>query len=69
MVNPVLKFNLKEAKRLRREIEILKKLEHPHIVRLVETYEDGVKLYMVMEMYGLQIANDLGSPVENFLML
>lgn len=31
------------------EIAILKTLDHPHIVRLFEIYEDDLKYYLVQE--------------------
>lgn len=36
--------------RLRQEIEIMRMLDHPHIVRLVETFEDRKFMYLVMEL-------------------
>ena len=35
---------------LRNEVEILKSLDHPHIVRPIETFEHHRQLYMVMEV-------------------
>ena len=35
---------------LKNEIEIMKKLDHAHITRLVETYEDRGHLYLIMEL-------------------
>lgn len=34
---------------LRRELEILKTLDHPNIVKFYETYQDDQNLYFVME--------------------
>ena len=31
------------------EVDILRKLDHPHVVRLYETYEDESYLYLVEE--------------------
>ena len=35
---------------LRNEVELLKKLDHPHIVRLMETFDYRSKLFVVMEL-------------------
>ena len=35
---------------LRNEIAIMRRLDHPHITRLIETYEDKKELFLVMEL-------------------
>eukprot|EP01130_Rhizamoeba_saxonica_P000005 TRINITY_DN0_c2_g1_i2.p1 TRINITY_DN0_c2_g1~~TRINITY_DN0_c2_g1_i2.p1 ORF type:complete len:266 (+),score=80.95 TRINITY_DN0_c2_g1_i2:428-1225(+) len=35
---------------LKREIEIMKKVDHPHVLKLHEIYEDKEKVYIVMEL-------------------
>lgn len=40
----------KEKVRLRYEIDILKNLDHPNIVKLYETYEDRYNIYLVTEL-------------------
>lgn len=40
-----------DIKLLRREIEIMKKVSHPSILKLHEIYEDEDKVYIVMELY------------------
>lgn len=39
-----------DIKNMKMEIETLKKLDHPHIVKLFEYAEEGDKLYLIMEM-------------------
>lgn len=39
-----------DIKLLRREIAIMKKVDHQNILRLKEIYEDGAKVYIVMEL-------------------
>lgn len=40
-----------DIKLLRREIEIMKKVSHPNILKLHEIYETDEKVYIVMELY------------------
>ena len=35
---------------LKNEVEILKSLDHPHIVRAIETYEYQKQLFVIMEL-------------------
>jgi len=35
---------------LKNEIEIMKRLDHPHISKLVETYEDQGNMYLILEL-------------------
>jgi len=39
-----------DIKLLRREIQIMKKLDHPNILKLFEVYEDDDSFYLVMEL-------------------
>lgn len=39
-----------EAKSLRTEIQTLRRLDHPNIVRLYETHEDGDTVFLLMEL-------------------
>jgi calcium-dependent protein kinase len=34
---------------LKREVDIIKQLDHPNICRFLETYMDKMKIYLVME--------------------
>jgi calcium-dependent protein kinase len=46
----VSKSRLRHLARFRLEIEIMKEMEHPNIIRLYETYEDDTNIYLVMEL-------------------
>lgn len=39
-----------DIKLLRREIQIMKRLDHPNILKLYEVYEDDIQFYLVMEL-------------------
>ena len=43
-------MNPKYVERLRGEIEILKQLDHPNVVKLCETYEYDGQIYMILEL-------------------
>lgn len=43
------KKNVKNPSRFKNEIEIMRKLDHPNIIKLYETYEDLNNVYIVME--------------------
>ena len=43
-------MSAKEKIRLKYEIDILKNLDHPNIVRLYEVYEDKSSIYLVTEL-------------------
>ncbi|KAK1444665.1 serine/threonine-protein kinase [Babesia gibsoni] len=49
-VKIIRKANIENAMRMKREISIMKTLDHPNIVKLLEVYEDEDCLYLVMEM-------------------
>ncbi|KAL7069280.1 protein kinase domain-containing protein [Cryptosporidium serpentis] len=44
------KFYVEDVDRFRQEIEIMKSLDHPNIIRLYETFEDNNDIYLVMEL-------------------
>eukprot|EP01087_Luapelamoeba_hula_P012824 TRINITY_DN361_c0_g1_i1.p1 TRINITY_DN361_c0_g1~~TRINITY_DN361_c0_g1_i1.p1 ORF type:complete len:351 (-),score=82.96 TRINITY_DN361_c0_g1_i1:244-1296(-) len=39
-----------DIKLLRREVQIMKRLDHPNILKLYEVYEDDVQFFLVMEL-------------------
>jgi len=44
------RINKAQVKELRQEVAVLKKLDHPNVVRLIETFEDGRSIRLVMEL-------------------
>jgi len=42
-------FGEEQQKKLMKEIEILKQLDHPNILRLYETYTDHKRFFLVTE--------------------
>ena len=44
------KSMIEDEKRFRKEIDILRNLDHPHIIKLFETFEDTRNIYLVMEL-------------------
>ena len=40
---------IKDLEGLRREVAILRKVDHPNIVKLYESYEDSGFIYLVLE--------------------
>jgi len=42
--------NIKNEKRFQEEIELMKKIDHPNILRLHETYEDAKYIYLILEL-------------------
>ena len=41
---------VKNAKKLEDEINVMKILDHPNIVRLYETFEDSRSIYLIVEL-------------------
>lgn len=52
VVKVINKKYIKNAEGLKKEVELLRKVDHPNIVKLYESYEDQNFLYLVLE-YGL----------------
>ena len=46
----IIKNKVNEVK-LRREIEIMKEIDHPNIIRLFEVFEDDHSLFLVLEYF------------------
>ncbi|PFH35285.1 calcium-dependent protein kinase CDPK5 [Besnoitia besnoiti] len=49
-IKVVYKPRIDNVTRLKREILIMKRLDHPNIIKLLEVYEDSKNLYLVMEL-------------------
>mmetsp|Transcript_28189 Transcript_28189/g.80059 ORF Transcript_28189/g.80059 Transcript_28189/m.80059 type:complete len:545 (+) Transcript_28189:154-1788(+) len=49
-VKTVSKANMKNLAKFRREIEIMKMMDHPNIIKLYESFEDHRNIYLVMEL-------------------
>ena len=49
-IKTIPKNSVKFIARFRQEIQLMKELEHPNIIRLYETYEDASSIYLVMEL-------------------
>ncbi|KAL8274699.1 hypothetical protein Esti_001414 [Eimeria stiedai] len=49
-IKVVYKPRIENVTRLKREILIMKRLDHPNIIKLFEVYEDEKNLYLVMEL-------------------
>jgi calcium-dependent protein kinase len=44
------KSKVKNPERFKREIDIMRNLDHPNIIKLYETFEDVRNVYLVMEL-------------------
>jgi len=61
------KLDAMQLKELRNEVALLKKLDHPHIVRLYETYESEMTIDLVMELLeGGDLYDGFKKNPENF---
>ncbi|PHJ21601.1 calcium-dependent protein [Cystoisospora suis] len=49
-VKTIGKAKVKNVKRFRQEIAIMKSLDHPNIIKLFETFEDHKNIYLVLEL-------------------
>lgn len=48
-IKQVMKSRVKDYEAFRAELEALRLLDHPNVVRVVETFETGLKCYLVLE--------------------
>ncbi|KAL3909570.1 MAG: hypothetical protein SGILL_008036 [Bacillariaceae sp.] len=46
----ILKSKVPDAQVLKREIEIMRKVNHPHIIRLYDVFEDDKNIFLVSEL-------------------
>ena len=46
----ILKAKVSDIKRLKSEIEIMNEVDHPHIIKLVDVFEDVMNVYLVTEL-------------------
>ena len=49
-IKVIKKSRVKNPTRFKNEIEIMKQLDHPNVIKLFETYEDNRNIYLVMEL-------------------
>jgi calcium-dependent protein kinase len=49
-IKSISKAQMKNPERFKQEIEIMKTMTHPNIIRLFETFEDHRQIYLVMEL-------------------
>ena len=62
----ILNQNAESAEELKNEIEVLKKLDHPNIVKIFEFYEDDKNLYIINEFCGGGDVAELHNKYGNF---
>jgi len=51
VMKSILKSQCQKTESIIDEIEILKQLDHPHIARFYEFYQDDLKIYLIMEYF------------------
>ena len=44
--------NEEEQKKIMKEVEIMKTLDHPHVIKIFEWFETSREIYIVMEFLG-----------------
>ncbi|CAE8623275.1 unnamed protein product [Polarella glacialis] len=49
-VKSIAKKDIKQKERFQQEIDLMKLLDHPNIIKLYETFEDRKNIYLVMEL-------------------
>ena len=63
------KLNINNLIKFRREIDILIKIDHPNIIKLLEVFESQNSLYLIMEeCYGGELFDRILKRIENNLM-
>ena len=59
-VKSISKKNIKSLPRLKRELLIMRAVDHPNIIKLHEVYEDEKYMHIVSEIYtGLDLFDDI----------
>lgn len=59
-VKSISKKNIKSLARLKRELLIMRAVDHPNIIKLHEVYEDEKYMHIVSEIYtGLDLFDDI----------
>lgn len=49
-IKVIKKSRVKDPARFKMEIDIMRELDHPHIIKLFEVFEDSRFVYLVMEL-------------------
>jgi calcium-dependent protein kinase len=48
-IKVISKSKVKNPSRFKTEIDIMRQLDHPNVIKLYETFEDNRNLYLIME--------------------
>lgn len=49
-VKSISKAHMKDAEKFKREIQIMKQMDHPYIIKLYETFDDHKNIYLILEL-------------------